>query len=313
MRVLITGASGFVGSHLAEYILSEHSDCEVFGVKRWRSARSNYLPDIQWFECDLTDDSGIRKAIKYVQPDKIFHLAAQSHVDYSFDNPKQTLQDNIIGSLNLFEAVRYACNGTPIILASTSEVYGQVFENETPIGEHNPMRPANPYAVSKCCVDLLAYQYNVCYNMNIIRVRGFTQTGPRQSPKFFLASFASQIAEIEKGKIDCLEHGNLDSTRTILDVRDMVRAYWTISDRGSCENIYLVGGDTTKLVGEILKDLIGLAKVSIKTRLSFLRLRPADVTLQIPDSSRVRAMGWSPQIPYIKTISDTLEYCRGIV
>ncbi len=201
MRALITGITGFVGSHLAELLLKK-GNIEVYGTKRWRSPLDNItaiLDDITLIDCDLRDATSVSSAVDKVKPDRIFHLAAQSYVPASFGAPRETLETNIIGTLNLLEAVRQT-NIAPIIhICSSSEVYGQVTQDEIPIREENPLRPSSPYAVSKVAEDLLSYQYFLSYGLKTIRSRAFTHTGPRRGEVFVASAFSKQVAEIEKG------------------------------------------------------------------------------------------------------------------
>lgn len=311
MRSLVTGVSGFVGGYLAKELLKGNQ--RVFGMKRWRSDTS-HIEEIKnhigLVECDLTDTWAVQKAIKDVQPDEVYHLAAQSYVDASYRNPTQTLQDNIIGTANLFEAIRQEVPDTKIHFASSSEVYGQVAPNETPITDKNSLRPASPYAISKAACDLLAQHYNRAYGMRIVITRSFSHTGPGRGDVFVESSFAKQIAEIESGKRDVLKHGNLDSVRTWLDVRDIVRLF-VLANRMCAPGVYVVGGDETRTVHQVLDYLMSLSTKPVKTREDLSRMRPSDVTMQIPDSNPIREItGWEPTIKFEKTMLDLLTYWR---
>jgi len=235
MRVLITGITGFVGSHLADYILKNHPEVEIYGTKRWRSRTENieHIKDkIKILECDLRDGYSVRSLLEAIHPDKIFHLAAQSFVPTSWNAPAESLTTNILGELNIFEAVKQLKIDPWIQVACSSEQYGLVYEDELPIKETNPLRPLSPYAVSKIGQDYLAYQYYMSYKMKIVRTRGFNHTGPRRGDVFVCSNFARQIVEIEKGKREpVLYVGNLDARRDFTDVRDMVRAYWLALER----------------------------------------------------------------------------------
>ena len=228
-KILITGINGSGGSYLADYILQNHKNVKVHGISRWHSTNSdniyNFKNKVNLHECDMNDFSSLLNVLKKVKPDCIFHLAAYANVKASFINPSTVLQNNILSTSNLLESLRLL-NINPIFqLCSTSEVYGQVKKNEIPINETNPIRPSSPYAVSKVTQDLLGYTYYKSYNLNIIRTRMFTYINPRRSD-LFATSFARQIARIEAGLQDTLFHGNLKSIRTLLDVRDAMRAYW---------------------------------------------------------------------------------------
>ncbi len=311
IKVLITGITGFVGSHLADYILDKG---EVYGIKRWRSPMDNinHIKDkIKLYDCDLTDLSSVIHVINEIRPDRIYHLAAQSYVPASYSYPAKTLMDNGLGTLNLLEAVRITNQNPFIHICSSSEVYGQVKKNETPITESNPFRPASPYAVSKVTEDMYGWMYYTAYGMNIVRTRMFTHTGPRRGEVFVTSSFAKQLAEMKKGYGDKIYVGNLDSVRTFLDVRDAVKAYWLLPQCPAGE-VYNIGGDETMTVGEMLDKLIELSGVSnVRIVVDKSRLRPADVSLQIPDSSKFKkATGWEPEIAFRKTLTDLLQYWK---
>jgi GDP-mannose 4,6-dehydratase len=318
--ILITGITGFVGSHLAEYILNFHPDFDVVGFARWRSPKDNifHLGDSVKIEYgDLTDFPSILAVLKKYKPEIIFHLAAQSYVDFSFQSPIQTLNSNIIGTANLLEAVKELKNNSdynPIVhICSSSEVYGQVTKDEVPIKETNPLRPASPYAVSKVGEDMLGFQYWVSWGIKTIRSRMFTHTGPRRGEVFALSNFAKQVAAIEAGLQEpVVKVGNLDSVRTWMDVRDAVRAYWMMVKMCPPGEVYNIGGAETITIGGMLKKLIGFsARKDIKVEVDPARFRPSDVTLQIPSIEKFnKATGWEPKIPFDKTVLDTLNYWR---
>jgi len=316
MKVLITGVTGFVGSHLAEYCL-EKDNVEVFGIKRWRSPLENIrdiIEKVNLIDCDLRDENSIALAIREIKPDRIFHLAAQSYVPTSFTAPRDTIETNVIGTLNLLEAVRHAQIDPLIHICSSSEVYGQVYENEIPITESNQLRPQSPYAVSKVGEDLVSYQYFRSYGLKTIRTRAFTHTGPRRGDVFVCSAFAKQIAEIEKEKrVPILYVGNLDSVRTFLDVRDIVHAYWLALEMCPPGEVYNLGGDVTMKVGEMLNILLNLSPrgKDIEIKIDPKLLRPSDVTLQIPSTKKFREQTeWKPEIPFEQTLSDLLDYWR---
>jgi len=255
LRILITGVTGFVGSHMVDYALKKEN-VEIYGQKRWRSPLDNIesqLDKISLIDCDLLDTTSTLDMIKEIQPDRIFHLAAQSFVPYSFTAPKITLDTNITGTLNLLESVRRS-NIDPLIhICSSSEVYGQVNEDELPISENNPFRPQSPYAVSKVAEDMISYQYFISYGLKTIRTRAFTHSGVRRGGVFVDSWFAKQIAEIEKNKIPPkIQAGNLDSIRTFMDVQDTVNAYWLALEKCTPGGVYNVGGEETYTIQEIL-------------------------------------------------------------
>lgn len=315
MNVLITGITGFVGSHLAEYVLSLDEGHKVFGMCRWRSPKDN-LSDlhgkVELFDGDLTDMGSMIRHLDDIKPDVIFHLAAQSYVLTSFDSPIQTLSTNVIGTANLLEAVRISAIDPVIHICSSSEVYGQVREEDVPITEDCPLRPASPYAVSKVGEDMLGYQYWVSHGIKTIRTRMFTHTGPRRGDVFAFSFFAKQIAAAELGLVEPVVHvGNLDSVRTICDVRDAVKAYWIMVNKCKPGEVYNIGGNKTLTIGEGLDKLIELSGTSFEVQVDKALVRPSDVTLQIPSTEKFhRETGWLPEIPLETTLNDILDYWR---
>jgi len=320
MKVFITGITGFVGSHLVDYLL-ENTDVEVHGLCRWRSPKDNIqhcLDKIILHYGDLTDLASLLKILSENKPDYVMHLASQSLVPYSFDVPAATLEVNCIGTCNLFEAIKILKqrdNYDPIVYAcSSSECFGQVKENEIPIKEDTPFRPASPYAVSKVCEDMLGFQYFLSYGLKIIRTRMFSHTGPRRGEFFCESNFAKQIALIELGKQEpIIEVGNLDSIRTFADVRDTVHAYWLLVNKCRYGEVYNIGGNTTMTVGAMLNILISKSTVkNIKIEIDPKRLRPSDVTLQIPCIDKFKKeTGWEPKIPFDTTLTDLLNFWRN--
>ncbi|MEW6482925.1 MAG: GDP-mannose 4,6-dehydratase [bacterium] len=320
MKILITGITGFVGSHLAEYIITNFAENKILGLVRWRAPVENIkhiLDKIKLCYGDLLDIPSLKAILREEKPEVIFHLAAQSYVDFSFSSPIATLQANVLGTCNLLEAVKelkFSLNYDPIVhICSSSECYGQVKEDEVPIKEENPFRPASPYAVSKVAEDMLGLQYWLSWKIKTIRTRLFTHTGPRRGEVFAESSFAKQIASIEKNLIPpVIKVGNLESIRTFLDVKDAVRAYWILVNKCPPGEVYNIGGKETMSVGEMLNRLIGLSSVKdIKIEVDPARLRPSDVTLQIPCIDKFKnKTGWQPEIPFEKTLNDLLEYWR---
>ena len=315
MKVLITGITGMVGSHLADYILNNHPDAEVSGVVRWRSPLDNIrqrLDDITLIQGELRDLSSMIQVINQVQPDRIFHLAAQSFVPISYESPGDTFTVNVIGSINLLDAVRNVGIDPMIHMCSSAEVYGNVDESMVPITENTPFNPASPYAVSKVGQDMLGSQYHISYGMKIIRTRMFTHSGPRRGNFFAESAFAKQIAEIELGVIPGpVMVGNLESIRTYADVRDAVRAYWTLLDFCSVGEVYNIAGNRTLTIGEMLEILKSFASVPIEHEVDPSLLRPSDVTLQIPENSKFRdETGWEPEYSMEQTMEDLLNFHR---
>lgn len=305
---------------MAEYILSNFKETEVLGLVRWRAPLSNIkhiIGKIKLCYGDLLDLPSLKAILQEEKPDIIFHLAAQSYVDFSFVAPIATLQANVIGSANLLEAIRQLKRDIgydPIVhICSSSEVYGQVKENEVPIKEENPFRPASPYAVSKVAEDMLGLQYWLSWKIKTIRTRLFTHTGARRGEVFAESTFAKQIASIEKGLIPpIVKVGNLDSIRTFLDVKDAVKAYWLLVNKCLSGEVYNIGGVETMSIGEMLNRLLKLSTTkNIKIEVDPSRLRPSDVTLQIPCIDKFKKeTGWEPKIPFEETLNDLLNYWR---
>jgi GDP-4-dehydro-6-deoxy-D-mannose reductase len=314
-RALITGISGSGGSYLAEHIVNSQKDVEVHGIARWHSTTtSNNLDtirnNVKIHECDLNDFSSILNVLKVVKPDVIFHLASHANVRAGFITPLSVIQNNVMGTSNLYEAIR-ASDLDPIIQhCSTSEVYGQVDPKDIPIKENCPLRPTSPYAVSKTTQDHLSFAYWKSYNMKIIRTRMFAYFNPRRAD-LFATSFARQVALIEAGKQKELLHGNLDSVRTMIDVRDAMNSYWQAALYCEPGEAYNIGGPKVITVGEFLNILKKMANKEIPTRINPDLLRPSDVTLQIPDISKfVDATNWEAKYTFEESISHLLNYWR---
>jgi GDP-4-dehydro-6-deoxy-D-mannose reductase len=317
MNVLITGITGFAGSHLAEYILAHHPEAKVHGIVRWRSRMDNIAhlvrdKKVVLHEADLKDVVSLRKTLADACPDRIFHLAAQSFVPASWRLPAETFMINAVGQINLFEAVLAEKLPARIQIAGSSEEYGMVHPDEVPMKETNPLRPLSPYAVSKVAQDLLGYQYWQSYRLHIVRTRGFNHTGPRRGEVFVTSNFARQIAQIEKGIIEpVIRVGNLEAKRDFTDVRDTVRAYWMALDKGEPGEVYNIGTGTTISMKDMLGILLSLSPAKVEVRVDPDRLRPSDVQILYADVSKFRSQtGWVPTIPFQTTLKDLLDYWR---
>lgn len=330
-KALITGITGMVGSHLADYLLA-NTQWDIYGVCRWRSpldnvdhllSRANSKDRLFFQYADLNDEISLISAIRSIRPDYIFHLAAQSYPLTSFSAPIDTLNTNILGTCRLLEAVRQEMaiddGYRPVIhVCASSEVFGKIPASKKPdtgIHEECPFHPASPYAISKVGTDLLGRYYAEAYGMTVMTTRMFTHTGPRRGDVFHESTFAKQIAMIEKGLIDpVVKVGNLKSLRTYADVRDAVRAYYmlvTVSPVAG--EYYNIGGSYTCQVGETLDTLISMstAKDKIRIEVDPERLRPIDADLQVPDCRKFKEhTGWEPEIPFEKTMKDLLDYWR---
>ncbi len=317
MRVFITGITGFVGSHLAEFLLAQ-TGVEVFGIERWRSKTDNIdhlAHRVTMYDCDMRDASSVRQVVDAVKPDRIFHLAAQSFVATSWTAPSETLGTNIIGQVNLLEAVRECKLSPRIQIAGSSEEYGLVHADELPIKETNPLRPLSPYAVSKVTQDLLGYQYAQSYQLHIVRTRAFNHTGPRRGEVFATSNFSKQIAMIEAGLQDpVVKVGNMEARRDFTDVRDIVHGYWLALERGEPGEVYNLCSGRDYAIQEVLDVLLGMTKTAITVAVDPQRLRPSDVPVLQGDGSKFFAhTGWQPHIPFEKTLEDLLNYWRAKV
>ena len=312
-RVLVIGISGFVGSHLAEYLLNE--GLEVYGIIRWRSRMDNikHLKDkLHLFEADIKDAHSMQTAVDETQPDYIFHLAAQSFVPASWNAPAETLTTNIVGNVNLLEAIRKS-NCDPIIqIAGSSEEYGMVHPDEVPIKETNPLRPMSPYGVSKVAQDLLSRQYYLSYGIKTVVTRAFNHTGPRRGDVFVTSNFSKQIAEIEKGLIEPIMYvGNLNAKRDFSDVRDVVRAYWLAATKCEYGDVYNICSERVRTIQSVLDLLLSVTNKNIEIKKDPARMRPSDVEILQGDCSKFREKtGWKTEIPFEKTMEDLLNYWR---
>lgn len=313
---LITGITGSGGSYLAEYIIENHSDVDVWGICRWHSTGTlrniNDISDkISVRECDLMDISSIIRVLQESRPSRIFHLAAYANVRKCFDTPLSVVNNNIMGTANLLEAVRMVCPESIIQICSTSEVYGNPLT--TPMLETHPIQPVNPYSVSKLAQEALGYAYHESWGLKAITTRMFAYINPRRRD-LFATSFASQIVEIEKGKRDVLLHGNLDSIRTLIDVRDAMESYWIACNHCEAGEAYNIGGKSVTSVGDFLELLKKHAKVPIKTQQDPDLLRPVDITLQIPDTTKFKNQtNWEPTIPLEDSVKFLLDHCRKVI
>lgn len=315
MKALVTGISGFVGSHMAEYLLQRN--VEVSGTIRQRSRMDHirHLKDIRLVECELRDPFSVEQLIRDIKPDLIFHLAAQSFVPTSWNSPIDTIHNNVAGQVNMMEALRRIDHPCKMQIACSSEEYGHVEPEETPIRETNPLRPLSPYAVSKVAQDYLGYQYYRSYGLHIVVTRTFNHTGPRRGENFVTSNFAKQIAQIEKGiKPPVLSVGNLTAKRDFTDVRDVVRAYWLALEKAVPGEAYNIASGRCCTIREMLDVLLSFSNVQISIEEDPARLRPSDVEILLGDYTKFQqATGWHPEIPFKTTMKDLLDYWRARV
>ena len=314
---LITGMSGSGGSYMAEHVVRHHPEVAVVGTARTADSPLRNLADVapavSVRACELTDLAAVSALVRAVNPDVVFHLAADADVRASFDTPLAVLHNNVLATANLFEAVRTAGIDPIVQLCSTSEVYGQVAADDVPIGEDQPMRPVSPYSVSKAAQDQLGIAYHRAYGLRIVRTRMFAYLNPRRDD-LAATAFALQVARIEAGQQEELRHGNLESIRTFLDVRDAMEAYWMAAEYCEPGQAYNIGGDTTMSIGRLLELLMEKARVPITTREDPALLRPVDVTLQIPDTGRfLRATAWRPRHTFAESVEHLLDHARRTV
>ena len=325
-KALITGITGMVGSHLADYLLA-NTDWDIYGMCRWRSPldnvehlldRANRKDRVHFIDGDLCDYISLQNAVGEAKPDYVFHLAAQSYPKTSFTSPIVTMDTNILGTERLLEALRQCSGIDPVIhVCSSSEVFGRVPREKLPIAEECSFHPASPYAISKIGTDCVGRFHAEAYGQKVVVTRMFTHTGPRRGDIFAESTFAKQIAMIEEGLIPpVVKTGNLESMRTWSDVRDAVRAYYLLLTVNPIPGEYYnIGGSYSCTIGDMLKHLISISsRKDIKVETEGNRLRPLDADLQVPDTSKFKKhTGWAPVIPFEKTMQDLLDYWRGRV
>jgi GDP-4-dehydro-6-deoxy-D-mannose reductase len=317
MRLLITGITGFVGSHMAEYAISRGA--EVIGSVRWRSRTENIEQlqgQLRLIECDLRDTASVRRLLAASVPTHVIHLAAQSFVGASWHMPGETLSTNMTSQLNLLEGIRDFPDPPRFLVIGTSEEYGLVYPDELPIRETNPLRPLSPYAVSKVGQDLMGFQYFQSYGLPIVRTRAFNHEGPRRGDVFVTSNFAKQVAEIEAGRHDPVIHvGDLTPRRDYSDVRDIVRGYWMLLEQGEPGEVYNLCSGRSWTIQRVLDFYLDRSHVKgISVQVDPARLRPSDVMVLEGDPSKIhKALGWQTEIPFERTLMDLLEYWRGRV
>lgn len=314
-KAFITGISGFAGSFLAELLLTEGLEVHGTHISSDTKNIEHIKSRIQLHRVDLLEKEKIQKCISEVQPDMVYHLAALTSPAESFSSPETVVINNVTAQIHLLEALRLYANTPRIMIISSAEVYGIVNSSDLPISESVELRPGSPYAVSKIAQDYLGLQYFLSYGMDIIRVRPFNHIGPRQSASFVVSSFAKQIAEAEKSKNGKeILVGNLDAKRDFTDVRDMVRAYLLLAQKGESGEVYNIGSGLSHKISDILGKLVSLSYEKIETKVDPSRMRPSDVPDIRSDNTKIKNLtNWEPTIPLDQTLKDTLDYWRDNV
>lgn len=314
MRVLITGMTGFIGSHLAEFLLKK--ELKVSGTVWDKSELRNVeaiKDDVRIFECDIRDSERVDEIIKEFEPEMIFHLAAQSFPTVSWDEPERTLDTNVLGTTHIFESIRKREIDPIVLVACSSAEYGLVSENEVPVKESHILLPLHPYGVSKVAQDLLAYQYHKNFGIKTVRARIFNTTGPKKT-KDVCSDFTSRIVRIEKGIEKELFVGNLEAKRDITDVEDVVSALWLLCEKGEMGEVYNVCSSKAYRIKDILSKAIELSKVKIEEQVDPNMLRPTDEPIIMGDNTRIRERcGWVPKKSMEETLSRMLDYWRSAI
>ena len=307
-KCLITGSGGFIGSHLARYLLQK--GLTVYGMVHRNSTRLEGLSgDFHISMCDILDKSGLVSILEDVKPDYVFHLAGQTFIPFSWQAPEQTFQVNVLGTLNLLEAIRNT-NISPIIeVTGSSAEYGYTAANAAPLKETSELRPSSPYGVSKMAEDQLAYLYAQNYGLRLVRIRPFYVLGPGKT-SYAPYDFARGIAESESGRRDSIRAGNLEAVRDPVDVQDAVRAIWLLAEKGRAGDVYNICSGRGTSIKEILDKLIALSRAPVKVETDPKLLRSTDESVLVGDCTKLSELGWKPRIMLDKTLEDILEYTR---
>jgi len=314
VTILVTGIAGFVGGHLVELLRAEHPDDGIAGIVRPGNPVPEHLREgVRLLEADLEDPAAVESAVAAVRPESIVHLAGQSSVHESWSNPAATLRTNVIGLLNVFEAVRRRRLEPRVLVVGSAEEYGAVDADAPPLTEDAPLRPLSPYAVSKVGQDMMGYQYFKSYGLPIIRTRAFNHEGPRRGDVFVTSNFGRQVAEIEVGlREPVMFVGDLKPKRDYSDVRDIVRGYWALLERGEPGEVYNLCSGNSWSIQQVLDFLLEQSRVKgITVKIDTARLRPSDVMELQGDPGKIeRAVGWKVEIPFERTLTELLDYWR---
>lgn len=312
VKYLITGANGFCGRHLADVLVGRSNS--VYGISR--SIPDDLVakhPAVTYEQCNLIDHTSVYNMLKKIEPDCIFHLAAESSVASSWRSPVNIMNNNVLSQINIFEAVRELELSTRIIVACSSEEYGLINKSDLPVNEKCCFNPLSTYAVSKVSQDMLAYQYYKSYDMDIIRVRSFNLTGPGRPPTYALSSFAYQIAKIEKKMSkNIISAGNLDVKRDYTDVRDAVNGYYELALKAKSGTVYNLCSGKAYNLRELLNVLISFSTTNVNVEKDISKFRPSDLSIMFGDNTKIKTeIGWIPKIDIQTTLSDLLEYWRN--
>jgi GDP-4-dehydro-6-deoxy-D-mannose reductase len=317
MRALVTGVSGFVGGHLCEHLVAEGD--QVVGISaggKWPAETSHLNKTVRIERLDLVEagEDELVELLRRKQPEVIYHLAAQSNPQQSVADPRGTWALNLGGTLNLLEAVKASGLKPRVVLVSSGTCYGDPAPQFIPVREDCPLRPNNPYAASKAAADLLGIQHHLAHRTDVIIVRPFNHAGPRQSPRYVLAALAAQVADVESGRKECVEVGNLDIIRDFTDVRDVVRGYRLLAAQGVSGEIYNLGSGRGTKIAEALEHLRSLATRPVAVRVDPARVRPVDLPMLVADSGKLHtATGWEPEYSIERTLADMLESRRSAI
>lgn len=318
-NVLITGITGFAGSHVADYILKTQPHVRLFGAKRPNSRMRNVRHlsrEVTWIDADLTDPTSMRTLLEKSRPEEIYHFGALSWVTPSWDMPAAYMEVNAIGTIHLLEALRSTGIKARMLVSCTPEEFGDVKKEDLPITEETPVHPVNPYAASKAAQDMVCITWAASYGQEIIRTRAFNHEGPRRDIHGANASFAYQIASIERGLQEpVIKVGNLDATRNFTDIRDMARAYVMAMQHCTPSELYIIGSDQVYTMKQCLEHLIGLStRKDIKYEVDPQRVRPTELLYFIADCSKFRkATSWKPEYSFGQTMESVLHYWREFI
>ena len=319
-NILVTGSTGFVGSHMVDFLLKNIPKVKIFCTKRYHLSRldnvKHFYDDVEWFDCDITDPIAVNKTIKKIRPSKIFHFAAESFVSPSWEHPTRYMSVNYNGTLNILDAIKNFSSLTKIIIPGSGEEYGEVSKNELPINTNTVLRPVNPYAVTKIAQDLINYVYFKSYGTKVIRTRTFNHEGPRREKVFGISSYAYQIARIEKGlQKPIVKVGTLTDKRNFTHVKDIVKAYWLASEKCKIGKLYLIGNEKKESIFTFKEVLEMLIKLSTKKNISYKEhkpfVRPTKVPYLIADIGDFKKITkWKPVLGINDILEDTLNYWR---